>query len=136
VFGRRLGDLKNVAPLGLPDESRRIRGLVWKRTGSENRCMLLKARAVTSCAGGSLARCHCFKKWTSSHPRKSHSMRGLRCYQYTRKTVAFHATKRSARSAAFRGPRGARQGQFQGQFWGQRGSRNSKPRVYLGFSMR
>jgi hypothetical protein len=30
----------------------------------------------------------------------------------------------------------ARQGQFQGQSWGQRGSRNSKPRVYLGFSMR
>jgi hypothetical protein len=30
----------------------------------------------------------------------------------------------------------APQGQFQGQFWGQRGSRNSKPRVYLGFSSR
>jgi len=32
--------------------------------------------------------------------------------------------------------RAARQGQFQGQSWGQRGSRNSKPRVYLGFSSR
>jgi hypothetical protein len=81
----------------------------------------LKARAATPCDDGSLAKCHCFKKWTSAHPRKSLSVRGLCSCQQTRKTAAFSAVNSSARSASIRVLCGVLRGQFQGQFWGQRG---------------
>jgi hypothetical protein len=63
-------------------------------------------------------------------------MRGLGGYQYTEKTAAFSFIYPSARRGSDSSRARVWQGQFQGQFWGQQGSRNSKPRVYLGFSSR
>jgi hypothetical protein len=37
----------------------------------------------------------------TAHPRKSHSLQGLRSYQYTRETAAFSAMNQSAHWAAF-----------------------------------
>ena len=105
-------------------------------SGSKNRRTFPKACTATSCARAPFERRDCFTEWTAAHPRKSHTIRVLRSCQHTEKTAAFSFMNRSARSAALRAVRGARQGQFQGQSWGQRRSRNVKPRVYLGFSTR
>lgn len=105
-------------------------------SGSENRCTFQKAHNALSLARRVFEKCACLKKWTPAHPRKSRFLRGLPRYQVAEKTAAFFFTIQSVRMDRKSNSKESRQGQFQGQSWGQWGSRKSKPRVYLAFSVR
>jgi hypothetical protein len=105
-------------------------------SGSENRCTFQKAHNALSLARRVFERCACLKKWTRAHPRKSRFLRGLPRYQVAEKTAGFFLTIQLVRMDRKSNSKESRQGQFQGQSWGQWGSRKSKPRVYLAFSVR
>src|SRR5262245_5034007 len=119
-----------------PDTSSRCLARTGACTGSENRCRFAKAHTPTSCAHAPFERRDCFMEWTAAHPRKSHSVRVLRSYQYAKKTAAFSLSIGRLDRRHFEPCDAPAGDSFRGQSWGQQGTRNSKPRVYLEFSMR